>query len=195
MIGKFMIAPIDFIKEKYIIPNKITQDELCKSLDIGKRTISELYQHKRGFTIHTAKKFAKFFNIKPEFILMKQLEYDLANDKEEYLDVKPFEVINEEENRLNSAKWILATINNSISDKNMHYSIDDLYQIFVSNKIDKKYNYAIATLFKEVSYEDVVKYCKLYEIKKNDIKRVYDYYLEQFNAKAIKEYEWLFEEL
>jgi len=190
-----MIAPIDFIKEKYIKPNAITQDKLCESLDIGKKTISELYQHKRGFTIHTAKKFAKFFNIKPEFILMKQLEYDLANDKEEYINIKPFKVINEEEKRLNTTKWILATINNSISDKNMHYLTDDLYQIFTNEKIDKRYNYAIATLFKEVSYEDVVKYCKLYGIKKNVIKRVYNYYLEQFNSKRIKEYEWLFEEL
>jgi len=50
-----MIAPIDFIKEKYIEPNKITQDKLCEILQIGKKTISELYQKKRGFTIHTAK--------------------------------------------------------------------------------------------------------------------------------------------
>lgn len=190
-----MIAPIDFIREKYIEPNKITQDKLCKALDIGKKTISELYQHKRGFTIHTAKKFARFFNIKPEFILMKQLEFDLANDKYEYSHIKPFKVINEEEIKLNTAKWILSTINNSISDKKMHYSVDDLYKIFTSEKIDKKYNYAISTLFKEVSYEDVVKYCKLYDIKKNAIKRVYEYYLDQFNAKAIKEYEWLLEEL
>ncbi|WP_295022224.1 hypothetical protein [Sulfurimonas sp.] len=190
-----MIAPIDFIKEKYINPNKITQDKLCESLDIGKKTISELYQHKRGFTIHTAKKFAKFFNIKSEFILMKQLEYDLFNDKEEYASIKPFKVINEEEAKLNTAKWILATINNSISDKNMHYSVNDLYQIFTGDKIDKKYNYAITTLFKEASYEDVIKYCELYKIKKSAIKRVYEYYLDQFNAKAIKEYEWLFEEL
>lgn len=56
-----MVAPIDFIKEKYIEPNSITQDTLCKSLNIGKKTISELYQHKRGFTLHTAKKVCKVF--------------------------------------------------------------------------------------------------------------------------------------
>ena len=32
-----MIAPIDFIKEKYIEPNKITQDKLCEILQIGKK--------------------------------------------------------------------------------------------------------------------------------------------------------------
>ena len=37
-----MISPIDFIKEKYIEPNKITQDILCRELQIGKKTISEL---------------------------------------------------------------------------------------------------------------------------------------------------------
>jgi len=120
-----VIAPIDFIKEKYIEPNNITQDVLCASLNIGKKTISELYQHKRSFTIHTAKKFAQFFNIKAEFILMKQLEYDLANDKEDYSEIIPFDVIANEDKKLNSAKWLLATINNSISDPTMHYSIDD----------------------------------------------------------------------
>ena len=103
---------------------------LCDSLKIGKKTISELYQHKRSFTIHTAKKFAQFFGLKSEFILMKQIEYDLALDKEEYEYIKPFSVVALEDKKTNSAKWILATINNSISDKRMHYNIDDLNTIF-----------------------------------------------------------------
>ena len=93
-----MIAPIDFIKEKYINPNKITQDKLCEILQIGKKTISELYQKKRGFTIHTAKKFAKFFDLKPEFILLKQMEYDLSLDKENYDFIRPYNKFLEEEN-------------------------------------------------------------------------------------------------
>jgi len=92
-----MIAPIDFIKEKYIEPNKITQDKLCEILQIGKKTISELYQKKRGFTIHTAKKFAKFFDLKPEFILLKQMEYDLSLDKENYDFIKPYNKFLEED--------------------------------------------------------------------------------------------------
>jgi len=186
-----MIAPIDFIKEKYIIPNNITQDMLCSSLKIGKKTISELYQHKRSFTIHTAKKFAQFFSIKVEFILMKQMEYDLSLDKEEYEFIKPFELISLEDKKINTAKWILSTINNSISDKQMHYSIEDLNTIFITPSIEQKYHYAITTIFKEVMYEDVVKYCELNNIKRLNIKKLYEFYKSSFNAKEIKEYEWL----
>ncbi|WP_310441100.1 hypothetical protein [Sulfurimonas sp.] len=190
-----MIAPIDFIKEKYIEPNNITQDMLCSSLKIGKKTISELYQHKRGFTIHTAKKFANFFGLKAEFILMKQIEYDLSLDKEDYEFIRPFNEVALEDKKLGSAKWILATINNSISDKRMHYSIDDLHSIFSIPSIEQKYHYAITTLFKEVSYEDVVKYCELHNVKKSNIKKLYEFYKTTFNAKEIEQYEWLFEEL
>ncbi len=189
-----MIAPIDFIREKYIEPNHITQDLLCKSLNIGKKTISELYQHKRSFTIHTAKKFAKFFNIKAEFILMKQLEYDLEHDKEAYDEIKPFQIIHKEEKKLNNAKWILATINNSISDIVLHYTVADLYNIFYNVNTDKNYHYAILALFKEGDFENIVEYCKLHKIKKSNIKKLYEFYLDQFNNKEIEQYEWLLEE-
>lgn len=190
-----MLAPIDFIKEKYIIPNNITQDMLCESLDIGKKTISELYQKKRGFTLHTAKKFAKFFGIKPEFILMKQVEYDLSQEKEQYDNIKPFEEIKQETQTQNSAKWILATINNSISDEKNHYTIEDLHDIFQTPSTDKKYHYAITTLFKEVHYNDVIKYCELNNINKANIKILYDFYQTTYNAKKVSEYELLFKAL
>jgi len=190
-----MIAPIDFIKEKYIEPNSITQDMLCSSLKIGKKTISELYQHKRSFTIYTAKKFAQFFGLKAEFILMKQIEYDLALDKETYEFIKPFTIIKLEDKKINSAKWILATINNSISNKQMHYSVEDLNNIFNIPSIEQKYHYAITTIFKEVMYEDVLKYCELNSIKKSNIKKLYEFYKTSFNTKEINQYEWLLEEL
>lgn len=190
-----MISPIDFIKEKYIEPNKITQDILCRELQIGKKTISELYQYKRSFTIHTAKKFGKFFGIKPEFILMKQVEYDLSLDKEDYDFITPYSEVSFQEKQISTAKWILSSINNSISDKRLHYSLEDLFLIFTSTNIESKYHYAITTLFKEVAYEDVLKYCELYKIKKSDIKKLYDFYLTQYNSKGIAQYEWLLEEL
>lgn len=190
-----MIAPIDFIKEKYIEPNNITQDVLCKSLHIGKKTISELYQHKRSFTIHTAKKFAKFFNIKAEFIMMKQLEYDLAQDKEVYDEIIPFEIVAAEDKKLNIAKWILSSINNSISDAKMHYGTDDLYEIFNNTNTSKQYHYAILTLFKEVEYNDVLKYCELFDIKKSNLKLIYHFYKTEFKKEDIAQYEWLLAEL
>jgi hypothetical protein len=76
----------------------------------------------------------------------------------------------------------------------MHYSIDDLHSIFSIPSTEQKYHYAISTLFKEVSYEDVVKYCELHNVKKSNIKKLYEFYKTTFNAKEIEQYEWLFEE-
>jgi addiction module HigA family antidote len=190
-----MIAPIDFIKEKYIQPNNITQDKLCDALGIGKKTISELYQHKRSFTIHTAKKFAKFFNIKAEFILMKQLEYDLAHDTKNYGHIIPLQEVLEDDKRLSIAQWILATVNNSISDAKMHYKLDDIYSIFNDMDTSKKFHYAILTIFKEVDHNDVIKYCELFNINKENLKQIYIFYKNEFNSEEIKQYEWLFKEL
>ena len=190
-----MLAPIDFIKEKYIKPNNITQDFLCESLNLGKKTISELYQHKRGFTIHTAKKFAKFFELKPEFIMMKQLEYDLAHDTKDYDDIVAFQELSQNQKQDSISKWILSTINNSISDKSAHYNSHDLLSILGKTDTSKRYHYAIVSLFKEVEYDDLLEYCKVFNIDKRNLKTVYEFYKTEFDGKEIESYEWLFEEL
>ena len=190
-----MLAPIDFIKEKYINPNKLTQDFLCESLHLGKKTISELYQHKRGFTLHTAKKFAKFFGLKAEFIMMKQLEYDLAHDVNSYDDIITFQKLSQNQKQEHISKWILSTINNSISEKDAHYDERDLQAILKDGGTSKKYHYAIVSLFKEVEYDDVLAYCKALGIDKRNLKVIYDFYKQQFDAKEIESYEWLFKEL
>jgi plasmid maintenance system antidote protein VapI len=190
-----MLAPIDFIKEKYIKPNNITQDFLCDSLNLGKKTISELYQHKRGFTIHTAKKFAKFFGLKPEFIMMKQVEYDLAHDTKSYDDIVAYHELSKNQKQESISKWILSTINNSISDKSAHYTGHDLLTILEKTDTSKPYHYAIVSLFKEVAYDDLLEYCKSFHIDKKNLKKIYTFYKTEFNAKEIESYEWLFEEL
>jgi plasmid maintenance system antidote protein VapI len=190
-----MLAPIDFIREKYIEPNNLTQDFLVKALKLGKKTISELYQHKRGFTIHTAKKFAKFFGLKAEFIMMKQVEYDLANDKNSYDDIIPFKELSKNQKQENIAKWILSTINNSISDPSQHYNSKDLQMILKEQDMSKKYHYAIVALFKEVDYHDLLEYCEVNDIDIKNLKRLYDFYKTEFNVKEIESYEWLFKEL
>ena len=190
-----MNPPIDFIREKYIKPNNLTQDILCEALKIGKKTMSELYQHKRRFNIQTAQIFAKFFNIKPEFILIKQIEYDLWIDNVNYDDIKPFKQIELQRVKMANTKWILAIINNSISDVLMHYDIKDLENIFKLSKIQKKYHYAIITIFKEVEYNDIIKYCELNNIKKSHIQNLYNFYKTSYNAKKINQYEWLFQDV
>jgi hypothetical protein len=77
----------------------------------------------------------------------------------------------------------------------MHYSVEDLYDIFHNTNTSKQYHYAILTLFKEVDFNDVLNYCELFNIDKNNLKTMYEFYKEKFNKEDIKEYEWLFKEL
>jgi len=58
------------------------------------------------------------------------MEYDLSLDKENYDFIKPYNKFLEEEKKISIAKWILSIINNSISDQRLHYTLDDLYNIF-----------------------------------------------------------------
>lgn len=54
---------------------------------------------------------------------MKQLEYDLAHDCENNYEIKPFNEMLIDDKKLSIAQWVLATINNSISDSKMHYTL------------------------------------------------------------------------
>ena len=63
------------------------------------KTISELYQKREVLLYIQQKKFAKFFDLKPEFILLKQMEYDLSLDKENYDFIKPYNKFLEEEKK------------------------------------------------------------------------------------------------
>ena len=83
--------PMDFLREEFIEPMGVTQDMLHKRLNISMKTVSELYQHKRVFTVSTAKKFAQFFNLEAEQLLQMQVRYDLAMD-EKHSSVEPFEL-------------------------------------------------------------------------------------------------------
>lgn len=46
-----------------------------------------------------------------------------------------------------------------------------------------------------MDYSDVIKYCELTNVKKSNIKQLYDFYKTTYNANKVNEYEWLFEEL
>jgi len=65
------------LKEEFVIPLKITQAKLAKDLHIGIKTISELYNEKRGITPLMALKLSEYFGTTPQFWLNLQNAYDL----------------------------------------------------------------------------------------------------------------------
>jgi len=65
------------LKEEFAIPLHLTQARLSKDLDVGIKTLSELYNQKRGITPLMALKLSEYFGTTPEFWLNLQTAYDL----------------------------------------------------------------------------------------------------------------------
>ena len=65
------------LKEEFTIPLNITQVKLSKDLNVGIKTISELYNEKRGITPLMALKFSEYFGTTPQFWLNLQNAFDL----------------------------------------------------------------------------------------------------------------------
>jgi len=84
--------PGEILKEEFVKPYNLTQKQLCERLSVGIKTISEIYNKKRGITPVMAHKLANLFGTTPEFWMNAQSYYELymafENKKEEILKVK-----------------------------------------------------------------------------------------------------------
>ncbi len=65
------------LKEEFAIPLHLTQAKLSNDLKVGIKTLSELYNEKRGVTPLMALKLSKYFGTTAEFWLNLQNAYDL----------------------------------------------------------------------------------------------------------------------
>ena len=72
------------LKEEFAIPLGLTQAKISKDLHIGIKTISEIYNEKRGISSIMALKLSEYFKTTPQFWLNLQNAYDLhkAYEKE-----------------------------------------------------------------------------------------------------------------
>ena len=65
------------LKEEFTSPLHITQAELSDALHVGIKTLSELYNEKRGITPLMALKLSEYFGTTPQFWMNLQNAYDL----------------------------------------------------------------------------------------------------------------------
>jgi len=65
------------LREEFAIPLNLTQAKLSEDLHVGIKTLSELYNEKRGITSLMALKLAEYFGTTPQFWLNLQNAYDL----------------------------------------------------------------------------------------------------------------------
>jgi len=65
------------LREEFVLPLGLTQAKLSEDLHVGIKTLSELYNEKRGITSLMALKLAEYFGTTPQFWLNLQNAYDL----------------------------------------------------------------------------------------------------------------------
>ena len=74
------------LREEFAVPLNLTQARLSKDLKVGIKTLSELYNEKRGITSLMALKLAEYFGTTPQFWLNLQNAYDLYKTYEKEKD-------------------------------------------------------------------------------------------------------------
>ena len=65
------------LKEEFAVPLNLTQAKLSELLKVGIKTISDIYNEKRGITPIMALKLANLLGTTPEFWMNLQSNYDL----------------------------------------------------------------------------------------------------------------------
>ena len=69
--------PGEILLEEFVKPYGLTQKKLCEYLGVGIKTISEIYNKKRGITPVMAHKLSNLFGTTPEFWMNAQSGYEL----------------------------------------------------------------------------------------------------------------------
>jgi addiction module HigA family antidote len=67
----------EIIKEEYLEPLKITQEQLARAMGVSRRTVNDICNAKRCVTVDTALLLAKVFENTPDFRLNAQRRSDL----------------------------------------------------------------------------------------------------------------------
>ena len=71
------VHPGAILYEEFLIPMKITQYRLAKSIGVDPRRIHAIIREERSITVETALLLARFFGNSAEFWMGLQTQYDL----------------------------------------------------------------------------------------------------------------------
>lgn len=91
-------TPGEILLEEFMKPYGLNQTKLAELTGITRRRINEIIKGKRSITTDTALRFAKIFNMSPEYWLNLQTKIDLWNalnekPKKSFLDkIKPLKL-------------------------------------------------------------------------------------------------------
>ena len=71
------IHPGEIIKEEYLKPLNMSANALAVALRVPAPRINDVIRQKRGISIDTALRLARYFNTTPQFWMNLQISYDL----------------------------------------------------------------------------------------------------------------------
>ncbi len=69
--------PGEMLREEFLLPMNITQQELAAAIHVPYQRVNELVNGKRGLTPSTALRLARFFGMSADFWLNLQQRWDL----------------------------------------------------------------------------------------------------------------------
>jgi len=79
--GMRSIHPGEILREEFLLPLEMSANALAMRLRVPAPRINDLVREKRGVSVDTALRLARFFNTTPEFWLNLQTAYDLKITK------------------------------------------------------------------------------------------------------------------
>ncbi len=92
-LNRIPTTPGEIIREEYLIPLNLTQDDLAKGINVSRITVNKIINGKQGITADIALRLSKFFNTSPDFWLNLQMAVNLyltnTKKKSEYKNIKP----------------------------------------------------------------------------------------------------------
>ncbi len=86
------VHPGEIIRYEYLVPYKMTQQQLADAIGVTRVRVNEIILGKRSVSTDTAYRLAKFFNTTPDFWINLQVNLDmwitLQSHKQEYENIK-----------------------------------------------------------------------------------------------------------
>ncbi|PIE46626.1 MAG: addiction module antidote protein, HigA family [Gammaproteobacteria bacterium] len=82
------IHPGEIIKEEYLKPLNMSASALAVALRVPAPRINDVVKQKRGVSIDTALRLARYFNTTPQFWLNLQNSYDLKMAEQNMIKIK-----------------------------------------------------------------------------------------------------------
>lgn len=76
------IHPGEIIKEEYLEPLNMSANALAVALRVPAPRINDVIRQKRGVSIDTALRLARYFNTTPQFWMNLQISYDIKIAKQ-----------------------------------------------------------------------------------------------------------------